>query len=109
MKCDFCTDITNAGRLPYCAQACPNGAIYWGDKEEDLASNGKDVVKLSHYLAENEAFREKEDLGTHPRVFYIPGHGQDVGRSAFKRGLKPVTWPWSQTDGGAKAWKRTGR
>ncbi|MDO8472338.1 MAG: 4Fe-4S dicluster domain-containing protein [Dehalococcoidia bacterium] len=108
MKCDFCTDMTSSGRLPMCAQACPNHAIYWADKEEDLATNGQEVVKFSAYLSDNEAYRQKEELGTHPRVYYIPGHGQDVGRSPNAKGLIPVTWPWKQTDG-ADIWKRTGR
>lgn len=107
MKCDFCTDMTAAGRLPMCAQACPNHAIYWADKEEDLATNGEQVVKLSTFLSGNQAFRQKEELGTHPRVYYIPGHGEDVGRSPYTKGVVPVTWPWKQTDG-AVTWKRTG-
>ena len=109
MKCDFCTEITAAGRLPYCAQACPHHAIYWTDMEEDLATNGENVEKLSSFLSENEAFRMKEDLGTRPRVYYLPGHGQDVGRSAFTKGLIEVEWPWTNTTEGAKTWKRSGR
>jgi len=58
---------------------------------------------------ENEAFRMKEDLGTRPRVYYLPGHGQDVGRSAFTKGLIEVEWPWTNTTEGAKTWKRSGR
>ncbi len=52
MKCDFCPDMARAGRLPYCAQGCPNHAIYYGDLEEDLATNGDQVVKLSRLLSE---------------------------------------------------------
>ncbi|MBI2853483.1 MAG: 4Fe-4S dicluster domain-containing protein [Chloroflexi bacterium] len=109
MKCDFCTDMTSSGRLPYCAQACPNNAIYFGDLEEDLATNGRNVVMLSSFLSNNGAFRSKEDLGTKPRVYYIPGQGQDVGRSPFTKGLKPVEWPWDKTTEGAKTWKRSSR
>lgn len=54
-------------------------AIYLGDLSEDIATNGKDVVKLSLFLAANSTFRLKEELGTRPRVFYIPGHGQEFG------------------------------
>lgn len=108
MKCDFCTEIAAAGRIPYCAEACPNKAIYWADLEEDLATNGQKVVKLSQFLSENQAYRYKEELGTKPRVYYIPGHGEAVGRSPFKKGRLPVEWPWSKTEG-AKTWKRSGR
>ncbi|MBI2918714.1 MAG: 4Fe-4S dicluster domain-containing protein [Chloroflexi bacterium] len=106
MKCDFCTEILSAGRLPYCSEACPNHAFYFGDLEEDLATNGEKVVKLSKLLSENQAYHLKEDLGTKPRVFYIPGHGEAVGRDPFIKGRLPVEWPWSKE--GADTWKRSG-
>lgn len=52
-------------------------AIYLGDLVQDIATNGQEVVQLSRFLADNNAFRLKEDLGTRPRVWYIPGHGQE--------------------------------
>lgn len=106
MKCDFCPDMARAGRLPYCAQGCPNGAIYYGDLEEDLATNGSDVVKFSKFLADNNAYRQKEELGTQPRVHYIPGYGQLVGRLPTETGRKPTEWPWQQTAQGARTWTR---
>ncbi len=106
MKCDFCPDMARAGRLPYCAQACPRGAIYYGDLEEDVATNGTEVVKMSRFLAENNGYRLKEDLGTEPRVHYIPGHGELVGRRPTTTGRKPTTWPWQKTIGGATPWQR---
>ena len=106
MKCDFCPDMARAGRLPYCAQGCPNDAIYYGDLEEDVATNGRQVVKLSRFLAENSAYRQKEDLGTEPRVHYIPGHGEAVGRLASTKGRKPTEWPWQSVIKGAASWKR---
>ena len=77
-------------------------AIYMGDLVEDVATNGVEVVKLSTFLAENNAYRYKADLGTQPRVWYIPGHGQAFGRRATDPELqepKPVEWkyetpPW---------------
>lgn len=78
MKCDLCTDRAAAGGLPMCVEGCPRGALYFGDLEEDVATNGTDLVRLSHYLEENNAFRYKEELGTSPRVWYIPGHGEDA-------------------------------
>lgn len=106
MKCDFCPDMARAGRLPYCAQACPNDAIWYGDLEEDLATNGVEVVKLSHFLSENAAYRLKEDLGAEPRVHYIPGHGQLAGRKPTRAGRKPTEWPWLERVKGAVTWKR---
>ena len=105
-KCDFCPDMARGGRIPYCAQGCPNKAFYYGDLEEDLATNGEEVVQLSKFLTDNQAYRLKEDLNTKPRVYYIPGHGQDVGRDPFKKGRLPSEWPWEEKIKGAKQWQR---
>ena len=106
MKCDFCPDMARAGRMPYCVQGCPNGAIYYGDLEEDVATNGFEVVKLSKFAADNNAYRLKEELGTEPRVRYIPGHGELVGRDPRKKGRLPTVWPWQKLIEGAKTWTR---
>jgi Fe-S-cluster-containing dehydrogenase component/Ni/Fe-hydrogenase subunit HybB-like protein len=106
MKCDFCPDMARSGRLPYCAQGCPNNAIYYGDLEEDVATNGKQVVKLSRLLSEDSAYRQKENLGTEPRVYYIPGHGEMVGRDAYNTGRMPTTWPWLEKLKGSITWTR---
>src|SRR5574341_1817745 len=106
MKCNFCPHLARAGRLPYCAQACPNHAIYYGDLEEDLATNGKEIVKLSRFLSEDSTYRLKENLGTMPRVYYIPGHGELVGRDAYKSGRLPTQWPWQEKLKGSQTWTR---
>ncbi len=106
MKCDFCPDMARAGKLPYCAQACPSNAIYYGDMEEDIATNGEELVKLSHFLANNKAYRLKDHLGTKPRVYYIPGHGEAVARNPYHHGRKATTWPWQEKIKGAQTWKR---
>jgi molybdopterin-containing oxidoreductase family iron-sulfur binding subunit len=109
MKCDFCPDMARAGRLPYCAQGCPQNAIYYGDLEEDVATNGRDVVTISHFLASNSAYRLKQNLGTEPRVYYIPGHGELAGRKDPRRkGRLPTVWPWQKrlVGGGGGGWTR---
>jgi len=106
MKCDFCPDMPRAGTLPYCIQGCPKRAIYYGDLEEDVATNGRAVVSASRFLAENDAFRLREELGTQPRVYYIPGHGEAVGRDAFNPGRAPTEWPWNEIVDGAATWDR---
>ena len=68
VKCDFCPEMARTGVLPYCVQACPNRAIYYGDLEEDIATNGRDIVGAARFLSENHAYRLKEDMGTKPRV-----------------------------------------
>ncbi len=106
MKCDFCPDMVRSGTLPYCIQGCPHRAIYYGDLEEDAATNGRELVSVSRFLANNDAFRLKEELGTQPRVYYIPGHGEDVGRDPTTRGLLPVRWPWTRLAEGSARWSR---
>lgn len=106
MKCDFCPDMVRSGTLPYCIQGCPHRAIYYGDLEEDLATNGRDLVSVSRFLANNDAFILKEELGTQPRVFYIPGHGEDVGRDPTATGFLPIRWPWKSLAEGSARWGR---
>lgn len=78
-KCVMCADRILEGELPACTMACPMGALYNGDFVTDIAVNGRGhSVKLSQFLAENDAVRFKEELGTDPRVYYILGHGQDL-------------------------------
>jgi molybdopterin-containing oxidoreductase family iron-sulfur binding subunit len=106
MKCDFCPDMIRAGTLPYCILACPNDAIYYGDLEEDVATNGVNVVAISNFLANHDAFRLKEELGTQPRVFYLPGHGEAIGRDPTRTGRMATRWPWIQRVMGGASWRR---
>jgi len=95
IKCMFCLHFLRMGKLPYCVSGCPMKALYMGDLNEDIASNGVEVVKLSRFLDEREAYRYKEYLGTKPRVYYLPGYGQTFGRKPDDpRKLLPVVWPW---------------
>ncbi len=100
-KCMLCAHRVKDGKLPACAAGCPMYAIWLGDYTEDIATNGKEVVKLSTFLAENSAYRLKEELGTKPRVWYIPGHGQDNGHVVGEtREMKhPRSWQEQQADG----------
>ncbi len=78
-KCMFCAAMLPSGKVPECVASCPMGVLYLGDLETDVAVNGLGTtVKLSAFLADNDAVKFKESYGTHPRVFYILGHGQDL-------------------------------
>ena len=73
VKCDFCTHLLRDGKLPPCADICHKGALYFGDQNQDAAMNGGgEVVELSSLLRERAAYRLLEELGTEPRVFYLP-------------------------------------
>lgn len=71
-KCDFCPDMARMGQLPDCVVACPNGAFYFGDQNEDIVTNGSETVRFSELIAERAAYRYGEELGTEPRVYYLP-------------------------------------
>ncbi len=98
-KCVFCPHWLKDGRLPDCVTGCPNGSIYMGELNRDLATNGQEVVKLSKFLNDNNAYRYKEELGTQPRVWYLPGAGEDIGRSAEDIDeLRSLVWPGSEPE-----------
>jgi molybdopterin-containing oxidoreductase family iron-sulfur binding subunit len=79
-KCVLCADRLPQGELPACVSGCPMGVLYIGDLVTDIAVNGPgETVVLSEFLRANDAVRYKEELGTNPRVYYILGHGQNLG------------------------------
>ena len=103
IKCMFCAHFLENGKLPYCVIGCPMRAIYMGDLVGDVASNGSEVVQLSGFLDKNHAFRYKEELGTQPRVWYLPGYGENFNRAPHDpRHLKPVEWAWGDGESGGK-------
>lgn len=77
-KCVLCVHNIRYGKLPACVEACSMEAVYLGDINADLATNGRETVRLSELMKDNDAFRLKEELNTRPRVYYIAGHGQHV-------------------------------
>ncbi|MGA9271676.1 MAG: 4Fe-4S dicluster domain-containing protein [Lutimonas sp.] len=72
IKCDFCPDLLRQGKLPYCASSCPMGVIYFGDKNEDLVTNGEETVRFSELINDRGGYRHLEHLGTKPNVYYLP-------------------------------------
>jgi Fe-S-cluster-containing dehydrogenase component len=76
-KCTFCvqridrgltlgqTPGVDATATPACVVACPVGARLFGD----LADPASEVSRL---LASQPSFRLRDDLGTGPRVYYLP-------------------------------------
>ena len=71
-KCDFCPDLAREGKLPYCAQACPMGVIYFGDIDEDVVTNGTETFKFSELIRDRSGYRYLDNLGTRPNVYYLP-------------------------------------
>ncbi|MEO8148914.1 MAG: 4Fe-4S dicluster domain-containing protein [Bacteroidia bacterium] len=71
-KCDFCPSKAQKNELPDCVTACPNGVFYFGDELEDVVSNGDETVRLSELIRDKAGYRFLEELGTKPRVYYLP-------------------------------------
>jgi dimethyl sulfoxide reductase iron-sulfur subunit len=79
-KCILCVHETQVGKLPVCVEACTMDALYIAELNSDVMTNARnETYKFSDYIRKNDAFREKEELNTSPRVWYVAGHGQDVG------------------------------
>lgn len=72
-KCDFCADMAGQGKLPHCSSNCPMGAIWFGDENDDAVTNsaGK-TMQLSKLLRDRDGYRFMQELGTKPRVYYLP-------------------------------------
>ncbi len=71
-KCDFCVDMARAAKLPDCVTNCPNGTLFFGDANEDVVTNGEDTYRLSELIRDRAGYRYLEELGTEPRVYYLP-------------------------------------
>lgn len=85
MKCDFCPDLLRQGELPHCAKACPMGVIYFGDKNEDIVTNGEETVRFSELIKDRAGYRHLEHLGTKPNVYYLPAVNRQF---PLERGFK---------------------
>ena len=72
-KCGFCPHMLREGKLPVCASACTMGAVYFGDELEDAVTNSKgETLQLSKIVKRGAGYRLMEELGTEPRVYYLP-------------------------------------
>jgi Fe-S-cluster-containing dehydrogenase component len=78
-KCLFSADRLREGKLPYCVSACPNGVYYFGDENEDAVTNGttKETVRFKKLLEDNGGYTLMPELGTQPRVYYLPPKGKE--------------------------------
>lgn len=76
-KCDFCPHMAQQGKLPGCVTGCPMNAIYFGDENEDAVTClSGETLRLSQLLEDRVAYRFMEDLGTKPRVYYLPPYNR---------------------------------
>jgi Fe-S-cluster-containing dehydrogenase component len=72
-KCIFCPEMLRQGKLPTCADKCQMGAIYFGDEYEDVVVNSKgETIQFSKITKVGASYRLMEELGTEPRVYFLP-------------------------------------
>ncbi len=72
-KCIFCPVNAREGKLPACAAACKMNAIYFGDQVENVVRNSAgETVAFTQLIRDKGGFRFMEELGTEPRVWYLP-------------------------------------
>ncbi|MEI7676673.1 MAG: 4Fe-4S dicluster domain-containing protein [Bacteroidales bacterium] len=78
-KCVFSADRLREEKLPYCVSACPNGVYYFGDENEDSVTNGttKETFRFKKLLEDNGGYTLMPELGTKPRVYYLPPKGKE--------------------------------
>lgn len=64
-KCTFCVQYTSDNELPACVQSCPANARIFGNLDDPDS-------EVSHLIREHKAARLLEELGTSPKVYYLP-------------------------------------
>lgn len=91
-KCDFCADMARQGKLPHCTGSCPMGALWFGDENEDAVTNSRgETLRLSQLLRDRAGFRQLEELGTKPRVYYLPAANRHY-KAPGEPGATPHVW-----------------
>jgi molybdopterin-containing oxidoreductase family iron-sulfur binding subunit len=64
-KCTLCVERIDVGEQPFCVEVCPAGARVFGDLDDPKS-------EVSVLVNEQGAAQLLSDLGTDPRVFYLP-------------------------------------
>jgi formate dehydrogenase iron-sulfur subunit len=68
-KCTFCPDRVSKGQWTACAEACPTGALTFGNRGELITNGEQRVTELKKALPNTTLYVEKELGGLH--VLYI--------------------------------------
>jgi formate dehydrogenase iron-sulfur subunit len=98
-KCTFCVDRISNGEIPACADACPEGAIQFGERDSLLNTAGARVEYLkSNGYPKANLYGEYESGGLHvlyvlddePAVYGLPGEVQIAGSKTWVKWLSGV-------------------
>lgn len=92
-KCDFCFERVADGKLPACADACPNGVIVTGERQA-LIDEAKARIKQSPDRYLDHVYGEHELGGT--AVVYIADAPLDAmgwPKQVGERAMHDYTWP----------------
>jgi len=68
-KCNFCQDRVSAGLQPACAEACPTGALTFGNRAELITEGNNRVNELKKVYPKAMLYGENELEGLH--VLYV--------------------------------------
>jgi formate dehydrogenase beta subunit len=98
-KCTFCQDRTTNGLSPACAQACPTGAILFGERDELVAMGKKRVEDLkTRGRSEARLYGENELGGLHQMyvleakasLYGLPENPKYPANATLRNVLKPL-------------------
>lgn len=68
-KCDFCADRVASGKWTACSEACPTGALVFGDREELVVKGQQRLSQVQMFYPKATFYGESELGGLH--VMYV--------------------------------------
>ncbi|MFC1911997.1 4Fe-4S dicluster domain-containing protein [Chloroflexota bacterium] len=97
-KCTFCVDRVANGEQPACAEACPTGAIKFGQRSELVKEGNERVIELRKTNASAAFYGDKELGGLHvmyvlddvPEVYGLPVDPEVPASATVRDALKWV-------------------
>lgn len=91
-KCDFCTERVSNNKPTACAEACPAGALVFGDRAELVVEGKKRVEALSKLYPNSTLYGASELGGLH--VMYVLKQPPDVYLLPNDPQIPPVAIAW---------------
>ena len=104
-KCDFCVERVTSNQQPACVNACPTGALSFGDREELVVEGNSRVTSLrtssSRAYPQATLYGETELGGLHvlnvladrPSVYGLPEEPEFPATITIQKEIfRPLTW-----------------